>query len=45
MELVDCLEEMGEKNPKQGSNFYSVFEYVYESTKHTGGKIFVFQAS
>jgi hypothetical protein len=36
---------VAEKNTKQGSNFYSVYEYVYNSIKHTGGKMFIFQAN
>ena len=43
--LLDSLEDVAEKNSRNGSNFYSVFEYVYESIRHTGGKIFVFQAN
>lgn len=43
--LLDSLEEVAEKNTKQGSRFMQIYEYVYESIKHTGGKIFVFQAN
>lgn len=43
--LLDSLEEVAERNQKQGSRFFQIFEYVYESVKHTGGKMFVFQAS
>jgi len=43
--LLDSLSEVAERNQKQGSRFYQIFDYVYESIKHTGGKIFVFQAN
>jgi len=36
---------MAEKNQKNGSSFYSAFEYVYEVTKRTGGKMYIFQAN
>jgi hypothetical protein len=42
---LDSLEDVAEKNTKQGSCFYQVFEYVYENIKHTGGKMFIFQAN
>jgi hypothetical protein len=43
--FLDSLEDVAEKNTKQGSCFYQVFEYVYENIKHTGGKMFIFQAN
>lgn len=36
---------MAEKNTRQGSNFMTILEYVYENIKHTGGKMFIFQAN
>ena len=45
MVFLDSLEEIAEKNTKNGSNFYSALEYVYENVKRTGGKIFIFQAN
>ena len=44
-ELLDSLEEMAEHNKKQGSNFGQAFNYVYESVKHTGGKMFILQTN
>ena len=43
--LLDSLEEVAEKSQKQGSRFFQIFEYVYESVKHTGGKMFIFQSN
>lgn len=45
MSLLDSLEEIGSQNTKPGSNFTHAFEYVYEATKHTAGKIFIFQSN
>ena len=45
MNFLDSLEEMAEKNTKNGSNFYSALEYVYDNVRRTGGKIYIFQAN
>jgi hypothetical protein len=36
---------MAENNKKQGSNFVAAFNYVFESVKHTGGKMFILQSN
>lgn len=43
--LLDGLEELAERNPRMNSRFYEVLGHVYEGVKHTGGKLFVFQAN
>jgi hypothetical protein len=43
--LLDGLEELADRNGRVNSRFYEVMAHVYEGVKHTGGKIFVFQAN
>lgn len=44
-DLLDSLEELAEKNNKTNSKLFETLSHVYDSVKHTGGKIFIFQAN
>ena len=44
-ELLDDLEEMSKINTKQGSNFMGCLKSVFDHTKRTGGKMFIFQSN